>query len=1194
MNYDQNKLLDNSNEELSLRSCLRTLISNLACKKIQIATGYWDLPGTNLLLDELKSFLDERNGEIELLIGEDPHLYGSQLSALPEGEGFPDFYIKRDFENLSTVYQPVAQMLLDHVKFDGESDADSPIKIHVYGATENERQFLHAKCYILTDGEDYEFARGIVGSSNFTAKGLGGLGEDVEGGNSELNYLETNPLIVASHHTSATIRSHVDWFNEKWANSRPWNGRFLVLLSNSPIGRNLHPRSSPPNPAPAHEPTPFTPYEVYIKLLQYRFKDVLDASVGAEIKASLPASYMPLEYQIDAVKQCCAIMHEHGGFMLGDVVGLGKTIVGTLIVRRFLDDPGERLRKVLIVTPPAVKSAWERTIAEFDDGKGDKIAANVDFITTGSIDKLLSDNDVAIDDAAADDDSVDTGDFEGDLKHENYGLILIDESHKFRNATTVMYKALDSLIAEIGMSGHGYPYVGLLSATPQNNAPNDLKNQIYLFQRDRKCTTLENVPGKDLEAFFGQVCKEYNDHRKALKDIVSHPESHAPGDREAIKAALQNLSVKVRDCVLCDLLVRRTRTDVKLHYADDMVAQHLVFPEISGPHEIKYVMDGTLATLFHDTMNLLAPSEEFKASNPGESLSYWRYQAVRFLKADEDREKYRFKNLDVERFCKQLAAMTQMNLVKRLESSFSAFKASLRNLRDNTGNMIKMWESDTIFICPQLDVNAELDVLKLKKKGKGGVLTFAQCCADVRAKIGQLDADGRNEKGRNHEYRRSDFANVSGKSYIEWLQNDYALLNDLCDRWNAISYDPKLEVFKSQLNSVLFAPTTNTAQRLVIFTEAIDTASALKESAEHLGFAGKVLVVTAKNRKELEPVIRANFDANYEGEKKDDYRILVTTEVLAEGVNLHRANCILNYDTPWNSTRLMQRIGRVNRIGSAEPCVYVYNFMPSAEGDKLIKLVETAYVKLQSFHTLFGEDSKVFTEDEELAHYSLGEIVDGEESIYEPFKTELKNYKAAHPERYAQILECTENLLVADGTSGNRYFIVAAPSASGLPVRYNTSAGKGEIISYKDIFLESRPDESAAPVPLPSDWEAATKAAIQAFGQHMTKINTHVRNSAEATAAKKALIAIRDKFTPPDGSEFKSLIVQAYAAVENGNKDIINKVLKVATEVAASDSQLIEMSAAEVEGVLKTHLEQVVANVGKKLGKPYVYLGISR
>lgn len=1174
----QNGLIDNSKPSLQMVGRLRELIADVKCQEIRIATGYWDLPGTNLLYEELKAFL-ERGGTLKILIGQEPTLLPYQRCDLPEGEKFPDFYIAQDLEKLTDEYKDVGQLLVDYMDF--EDDKDAHVQVHVYGKDEKAKdQFLHAKSYILT-GDDFAFA--FVGSSNFTQKGLEG--------NAELNTLETNAIMVtaAPNPSQPNAKSNLSWFNEKWENSRPWNGKFISMLKAVPLGQKLHAKQSP-----VCQTVSLTPYEVYIKLLQYRFKDVLDASVGAEIKASLPPSYMPLEYQIDAVKQCCAIMHEHGGFMLGDVVGLGKTIVGTLIVRRFLDDPGERLRKVLIVTPPAVKSAWERTIAEFDDGKGDKIAANVDFITTGSIDKLISDDDILDVNAEADDDSADTGDFDGDLKHENYGLILIDESHKFRNATTVMYKALDSLIAEIGMSGHGYPYVGLLSATPQNNAPNDLKNQIYLFQRDRKCTTLENVPGKDLEAFFGQVCKEYNDLRKALKDIVSHPDEHTPGDREAIKVALQNLSVKVRDCVLCDLLVRRTRTDVKLHYAGDMSAQGIVFPAISGPHEIKYVMDGTLATLFHDTMNLLAPSDEFKASNPGEYLSYWRYQAVRFLKADEDREKYRFKNLDVERFCRQLAMMTQMNLVKRLESSFSAFKASLRNLRDNTGIMIKMWENDTVFICPQLDVNAELDVMKLKKKGKGGILTFAQCCADIRAKIQQLDADGRNDKGRNHEYRCSDFASVAGKTYIEWLQNDYALLNDLCDRWNSISYDPKLEVFKSQLNPVLFAPATNTAQRLVVFTEALDTASTLKESAEHLGFAGKVLVVTAKNRKELEPVIRANFDANYEGEQKNDYCILITTEVLAEGVNLHRANCILNYDTPWNSTRLMQRIGRVNRIGSAAPCVYVYNFMPSAEGDRLIKLVETAYVKLQSFHTLFGEDSKVFTEDEELAHYSLGEMVDGEESIYEPFKTELKNYKAAHPKRYAQILECNENLFAADGTSGNRYFIVAAPSASGLPVRYNTSAGKGEIISYKDIFLESRPDESAASVPLPSDWNAASKAAIQAFGQHMTKINTHIRNSAEATAAKKVLIAIRDKFTPPDGSEFKGLIVQAYAAVENGNKDIINKVLKVAKEVAASDSQLIEMSAAEVEAVLKTHLEQVVANVGKKLGKPYIYLGISR
>ena len=132
-----------------------------------------------------------------------------------------------------------------------------------------------------------------------------------------------------------------------------------------------------------------------------------------------------------------------------------------------------------------------------------------------------------------------------------------------------------------------------------------------------------------------------------------------------------------------------------------------------------------------------------------------------------------------------------------------------------------------------------------------------------------------------------------------------------------------------------------------------------------------------------------NFDANYDGEQKSDYDVIITTEVLAEGVNLHRANVILNYDTPWNSTRLMQRIGRVNRIGSREPEVYVYNFMPSAEGDAEIQLVHKAHTKLQSFHVLFGEDSKIFSDEESIVHYDMVKAIDGEESPLQPYISKL-------------------------------------------------------------------------------------------------------------------------------------------------------------------------------------------------------------
>ena len=104
---------------------------------------------------------------------------------------------------------------------------------------------------------------------------------------------------------------------------------------------------------------------------------------------------------------------------------------------------------------------------------------------------------------------------------------------------------------------------------------------------------------------------------------------------------------------------------------------------------------------------------------------------------------------------------------------------------------------------------------------------------------------------------------------------------------------------------------------------------------------------------------------------KNDYDMIVTTEVLAEGINLHRSNVIVNYDVPWNSTRLMQRIGRVNRIGSRAEKIYVYNYYPSAHGDDQIHLVNNALRKLQAFHTAFGEDNKIFSYLEEKGEGAL-------------------------------------------------------------------------------------------------------------------------------------------------------------------------------------------------------------------------------
>ena len=130
-------------------------------------------------------------------------------------------------------------------------------------------------------------------------------------------------------------------------------------------------------------------------------------------------------------------------------------------------------------------------------------------------------------------------------------------------------------------------------------------------------------------------------------------------------------------------------------------------------------------------------------------------------------------------------------------------------------------------------------------------------------------------------------------------------------------------------------------------------------------------MVTSNNRQKSALMIKENFDANYDGEHKNDYNIIITSDVLAEGVNLHRSNVIVNYDSPWNATRLMQRIGRVNRIGSVAENIYNYMFYPSQQGDKEIQLYKNALVKIQGFHSAFGEDAQIYSIEEIVKEFNL-------------------------------------------------------------------------------------------------------------------------------------------------------------------------------------------------------------------------------
>lgn len=1137
-------------------STLKECLAQQDIKTVRIATGYWDIPGLALLTDDIKAFLEKNGTRLLLLIGKDPYVYASQVKNPKYKDlNYPADFIRTDLCELEPKeeFENAVRLLLDYCT----EETDSKIQIRIFRKNEEDTtQFLHSKCYIF-DGINAGKGYGLIGSSNFTEKGLQG--------NAELNYLETDVTKVLSETHIPNHKTHIQWFNEKWNISEPWNKEFLEqVLKQAPITKKVEEEEQSTD-------EPFSPYELYIKLLQIKFGDIVDKSLGQQIETYLPANIHKLEYQIEAVKRCIGIMHEHGGFMLADVVGLGKTIIGTLIIKRFLSVPEDdgRERKVLVITPPAIQSGWKKTIAMFDKDSDEKIAPYIDFITTGRIGNVAEDEGWEDDD----DDSGDSGDFGGTLQDKNYGFIVIDESHKFRNSVTLMYQSLDELIQKIGSNTGIYPYIGLLSATPQNNRPNDLKNQIYLFERNHNDSTLKKAESGNIERFFADVNREY--------ELLIDRSSDIPADER--RRRLDAVSKRLRDCILSDILERRTRTDVEKYYKEDMESQGLVFPKIVGPNNLEYIMDDELAQLFSDTMTIIAPTEEEKLQTD-EWLRYFRYRAIEYFSDPANERKHTGRgNRGVSDVAKQLATIMQILLVKRLESSFTAFTQSLLNLRRYTENMIKMWENDTIFVCPQIDVNKELDYeAKTQKRGKR--VSFNDCVEDIRAKIKKLTEQGRNEKGQNAEYKRKDFR----EEYYIQLKEDFRLISNLYDRWAKNPQDPKFDAFKENIKPELFNPQKNTSGKLVIFSEAIDTVQSLARAVKAKGY--KALVITAANRDEMEHTIEENFDANYEGVWKDDYNVIITTEVLAEGVNLHRANVILNYDTPWNSTRLMQRIGRVNRIGSKEPFVFVYNFMPSAEGDAQIQLVRKAHTKLQSFHVLFGEDSKIFSEEENVVHYDIAKAVDGEESPLQKYVYELKQYKDAHPERYQQIEQADDDWQIAQAASGTAYFIVKAPRSARLAIRIRTEEDgqqNAQIISLLELLEDMRVDENTKRVPLPENWQQLSSDAIKTYNQYFVRIN----KSRAGDKRTKALEIIVKLYSSNISAKSKNLLKSARKLADKGSFDIIKKMLAIGQELEEKDSRLFAIEQQDIDEILEREIGKLVANVESKQGEAAIILG---
>jgi superfamily II DNA/RNA helicase len=310
---------------------------------------------------------------------------------------------------------------------------------------------------------------------------------------------------------------------------------------------------------------------------------------------------------------------------------------------------------------------------------------------------------------------------------------------------------------------------------------------------------------------------------------------------------------------------------------------------------------------------------------------------------------------------------------------------------------------------------------------------------------------------------------------LTMLQADRKRLSELKSKWEEITEDPKLDLFVEKLQTELFDSQKNPTGKLVVFSESVDTLNYLKEHLIEKLQRNDILEVTSSNRTREFDVIRQCFDANLSSPVGDDaggemYNILLTSDVLAEGVNLHRANVIVNYDSPWNATRLMQRIGRVNRIGSLAGEIYNYMFYPSAEGDAQIQLYNNALIKLQGFHSALGEDAQIYSREEIVREFQLfnpkvKDKVDKQlellREVRELYNTDRSLYKKikALPMKSRVARHCSANLISAKSTIA----FISSPRKTEYYVVSPQNAVKSIDFIDAAFILKAKREEAAAP-----------------------------------------------------------------------------------------------------------------------------------
>lgn len=493
-------------------------------------------------------------------------------------------------------------------------------------------------------------------------------------------------------------------------------------------------------------------------------------------------------------------------------------------------------------------------------------------------------------------------------------------------------ESLGKLDSILKIDADSYDYVFIDEAHRFRNDDNDTYAKLHEICNGKKVVLISATPQNNYisdianQIYLFQNRKNSNiipnqkDLEGFFKKLEKKLKKYDKGTPEYLEVS-KEVSTEIREKVLNHIMVRRTRKEIIKYYDKDLKSQGLTFPTLNTPEKIVYEFDNQIEVVFNKTLDTI------------KVLSYSRYKTLTYL--NEVPPKY--KSLLTGQ--QNMGGFMKGILLKRLESSFYAFNKTLDRFIESYENFISMYKSGVVY------VSKKYNVYDLMNNGEEDKLDFI---------VDKEDA---------FKFKSEEF----NSTFIEDLEFDLSNLKRIRRMWDPIENDPKLDKFIDDLkNNKLLKKS-----KILIFTESKETAEYLKKNID-MHFKNQTILFTGGSKNKDRDIIQENFNPDVsKTNQKNDFRILVTTDILAEGISLHRANVIVNYDLPWNPTRIMQRVGRINRVGTKHDNIYVFNFFPSAQVGEHMSLEENITSKIQAFHDTLGEDFKYLSEDEEVDTYGI-------------------------------------------------------------------------------------------------------------------------------------------------------------------------------------------------------------------------------